>query len=229
MCVTPRKASTVSILKDNSGGMEVLIMRRHQDDRFLPDYYVFPGGALDNQDYDYEFPRSKRIHELKDFKDDSKKYYGYIICGIRETFEESGFLLAVDENGNYPCINTKESVEKFTLYRNLVFEKKISLRDMLIKENLAPAVDNFFYMNRWITPPLFPIRYDARFFAVTAPSDQKISHDGNELVDFQWMTPGEALEQYRKNKIKLVMPTIKTLEFLNKFRTSGEVTAHFQK
>ncbi len=225
MFVTPRKAATVSIIKENHGKMEVLLMRRHLNDRFLPDYYVFPGGGLDTQDYDYEFPEMDKSRHLKDFDGMSKDYYGHIICGIRETFEESGLLFAVDENGRYPQINTKESIEKFALYRKEVFEKKISFRDMLMKENLSPAADRFFYMKRWITPVLFPIRYDARFFAAVAPENQEISHDGDELVDFQWMKPEDALRSYSKGKIKLVMPTIKTLEFLNKFNTPDEVIA----
>ena len=228
MFVNPRKAATAAILKENSGKMEVLLMKRHLNDRFLPDYCVFPGGALDEQDYDYDFPASGRARELKDFEGSSKSYYGYIICAIRETFEESGLLLAIDKNGKYPIINTSESIKKFTEYRSLVFEKKISFRDMLIKEKLEPAVDSFFYMNRWITPPLFPIRYDTRFFTAIVPENQDISHDGNELVDFQWMPPLVALDKYRDGKIKLVMPTIKTLEFLGKFKTASEVIKHFQ-
>jgi len=229
MFVTPRKASTVSILKDSSGRMEVLLMKRHLKDRFLPDYCVFPGGAVDDQDYDYEFAESKRIHELKAFNGISRKYYGYILCGIRETFEESGLLFAIDDKGNYPLINTRASIEKFGLYRKEVFEKKISFREMLQKENLSPAVDNFFYADRWITPPLFPIRYDTRFFAAAAPNCQETSHDGDELVDFQWMTPGDALQNYKEGKIKLVIPTIKTLEFLKKFGKSGDVIEYLRK
>jgi 8-oxo-dGTP pyrophosphatase MutT (NUDIX family) len=229
MCVTPRKAATVALLKDNHDSMEVLLMRRHLDDRFLPDYCVFPGGALDRQDYDISFQMNTELRILKDFEGDSAKYYGFILCGIRETFEESGLLLAIDKNGNYPCINTMESVAKFSEYRNLVFEQKISFSDMLEKECLIPAVENFHYIKRWITPPLFPIRYDTRFFTAAAPIDQEISHDGNELVDFNWMTPGDALQKYRKNKIKLVMPTIKTLEYLTRFRSSTDVIADLQK
>ena len=226
MFTAPRKAATVALLKDIPDKMEVLLMRRHLEDRFLPDYYVFPGGALDIQDYDQKFPVSEKPHVLKDFKGDSGKYYGFIICGIRETFEESGLLLAVDKNGNYPLINTEESIKKFSDYRDFVFKQKISFHDMLIKENLAPAVENFHYISRWITPPLFPIRYDTRFFAAVAPAGQEISHDGNELVDFEWVTPGDALLKYKESKIKLVMPTIKTLELLNKFKSAGDLIAH---
>ncbi len=229
MFIKPRKAATVSIVKNNHGTIEVLLMLRHLEDRFLPDYHVFPGGAFDDQDYDFEFPENQSTNYLKDFDGNLKDYYGYILCGIRETFEESGLLFAVDRNGNYPQINNEKSIKKFALYRRDVFEKKISFRDMLMKENLLPAVDKFFYISRWITPVLFPIRYDARFFAAAAPENQEISHDGDELVDFQWMTPEDALQSYRTGKIKLVMPTIKTLEFLNRFKTTEDLIADLRK
>lgn len=229
MFVTPRKASTVSILRDISGKMEVLLMKRHLNDRFLPDYHVFPGGALDPQDYDFDFPENENITSLKDFDGNKKKYYGHVICGIRETFEESGLLFAVDNNGSYPEISTDDSLNKFSLYRKFVFEKHISFGDFLMRENLSPAINHFYYLNRWITPPLFPIRYDTRFFVSVMPENQKISHDGNELVDFEWLSPEDALQMYSDKIIKLVIPTIKTLEFLKKFKTSDEVTAFIQK
>ena len=49
----PRKAATVAVLKNNpskTDGFEVLLLKRHKQDRFLPSYYVFPGGAIDEQD-----------------------------------------------------------------------------------------------------------------------------------------------------------------------------------
>lgn len=203
-------------------------MKRHGKDRFLPDYYVFPGGALDEQDYEIVFPELINNHNLKDFKNNSKEYYAYIMCGIRETFEESGILFASDETGNYPFINNNESVEKFNHYRERVFTQKLLFKDMLAKERLSPAADNFFYISRWITPPLFHIRYDTRFFAAVMPENQETSHDGNELVDFDWIEPDEALNRYRDNRIKLVMPTIKTLEFLSRFHKAEDVITHLK-
>ncbi len=226
---TPRKASTISIVKNNSDKMEVLLMRRHLNDRFLPDYLVFPGGAVDQQDLDYRITGVKPALNLKDFDGSLDIYISFLICGIRETFEESGFLLAVDDEGNYPAISTEQSIKKFDAYRRDVFTKKISFGEMLKRENLSPAAGNCFYMNRWITPPFSNIRYDTRFFTAIAPENQEPSHDGDELVDLMWMTPAESLIDYRKDKIKLVMPTIKTLEFLSRFEQSEDVIKHFQE
>ena len=228
MFTSPRRAATVAILKNIGDTFEVLLMKRHGEDRFLPDYYVFPGGALDEQDYEIVFPELNNNHNLKDFKNNSKEYYANIMCGIRETFEESGILFALDETGNYPFINNNESLEKFNNYRKSVFELKLSFNDMLTKERLSPAADNIVYISRWITPPLFHIRYDTRFFAAVMPDNQETSHDGNELVDFDWIEPAEALKRYHNNSIKLVMPTIKTLEFLSRFHKAEDVITHLK-
>jgi len=203
-------------------------MRRHEGDLFLPGYYVFPGGALDEQDYGFEVHEDDRSGELKSFGDSPGSYYAHIMCGIRETFEEAGILFALDEKGNYPCINTAESTAKYSTYRKQVYENRISFMDMLKKENLFPAALNFFYMDRWITPSVFPIRYDARFFAAIYPACQEISHDNNELIEYRWYSPPDALKHYREGGIRLVMPTVSTLEFLSRFYSSEDVISFFR-
>ena len=46
----PRRASTLIILREALEGMETLLMRRGDGDRFMPAHYVFPGGAVDASD-----------------------------------------------------------------------------------------------------------------------------------------------------------------------------------
>ncbi|MCL1865062.1 MAG: NUDIX domain-containing protein [Spirochaetes bacterium] len=227
MFTTPREAATVSIIRDGENTIEVLLMKRHGNDRFLPNYHVFPGGAMDPQDYEYKFSCDKEIKHIEKFDCDYKKYYGFIMCAVRETFEESGILLAVDEDGNYPVINTKKIIKKFTDYRKLVFENSLSFKEMLMKEKLKPAINNLFYIDRHITPFISPIRYDTRFFAAILPDNQELSPDGDELISFEWITPLDGLLKYEDRKIKLVRPTIKTLEFLNEFGSSDELIAYF--
>ena len=229
MFATPKYAATAAIVRDGAHNIEVLLMKRHSEDKFLPNYHVFPGGAMELQDYDYEISSAKKFAHIKKFGGDYKRYYGFIMCAIRETFEESGILLAVDENGSYPSINTKDLIKRFTGYRKLVFENDLSFKEMLMKEKLTPAIDNIFYIDRHITPPISPIRYDTRFFVSIVPANQEISHDGNELTDFEWLTPAEALRKYKENKMKFVRPTIKTLEFLERFNSADKLKAYFDK
>jgi len=52
--VKPKDASTVILLRrrPNAGtnGIEVLMVLRHPGNRFVADAYVYPGGALDEED-----------------------------------------------------------------------------------------------------------------------------------------------------------------------------------
>ncbi|MCL2155314.1 MAG: NUDIX domain-containing protein [Leptospirales bacterium] len=228
MFVTPKEAATVAVIRDAANTIEVLLMKRHSADNFLPNYHVFPGGAMDPQDHEHEISSDRKIKSIEKFDGDHKKYYAFIMCAIRETFEESGILLAIDENGNYPVINTKELIKRFTDYRKLVFTNSLSFKEMLMKEKLIPAIDNLFYIDRHITPFISPIRYDTRFFAVIVPDKQEVSQDGDELVSYEWMTPLEGLLKYKEKKLKLVRPTIQTLEFLNRFSSAGEMVSFFK-
>ncbi len=230
MFAKPRKASTVAILKnmhDDENSFEVLLLKRHAKDRFLPSYFVFPGGAIDDQDNhdnssdDYSCGQS--CHGKEDREFDIKLY---AMGAIRETFEESGFLLARDRKGEFVSIVMDDDIKKYSEYRSMVYENRLSFREMLKLEKLEPAFDAIHYISRWITPVFSPIRYDTRFFAALAPEDQYIMHDGIELVETRWMTPAAALAGYKRKEIKMVTPTISTLKFFSSFKTGKEVVNH---
>jgi 8-oxo-dGTP pyrophosphatase MutT (NUDIX family) len=46
----PRQASTVLVLRGGEETLEVLLVQRHPDSRFMGGAWVFPGGALDEAD-----------------------------------------------------------------------------------------------------------------------------------------------------------------------------------
>jgi 8-oxo-dGTP pyrophosphatase MutT (NUDIX family) len=71
----PREAATVILLRDSSvdGSLEVLLLRRSENARFMPNVWVFPGGALDPED-------GAGLDGLK-------------VCALRELHEEAGLLL----------------------------------------------------------------------------------------------------------------------------------------
>lgn len=227
MFTKPRKAATIAIIQNQhikDKAFEVLLLKRHAQDRFLPSYYVFPGGAIDDQDLHIESLWADDDNET-DSRHDFNVYL-YKMGAIRETFEESGFLLARDSSGDFVRIQKDKEILKFTGYRKMVYENSISFYDMLKKEKLIPAFDAIHYLSRWITPVYSPIRYDTRFFAASAPDNQHIGHDGIELVETRWLTPSEALTRYRKNEIKMVMPTVSTLEFFSKFKSTADIIRH---
>jgi 8-oxo-dGTP pyrophosphatase MutT (NUDIX family) len=44
---TPRQSATVIVLRDGDDGLELLLVRRNPQQRFMGGYWVFPGGAVD--------------------------------------------------------------------------------------------------------------------------------------------------------------------------------------
>lgn len=67
------------------------------------------------------------------------------------------------------------------------------------------------YFANWITPRVFPIRFDTRFFFTTAPADAMATVDGDELIDHDWVPPSEALRREADREWDVSFPTRKIL------------------
>src|SRR4051794_33196699 len=72
--VRPRQAATVIVLRGGSGGLEVLLVQRNPQQRFMGGAWVFPGGAVDAD----EAGHGDLAHRL---------------AGVREVQEEVGVEL----------------------------------------------------------------------------------------------------------------------------------------
>jgi 8-oxo-dGTP pyrophosphatase MutT (NUDIX family) len=89
--------------------------------------------------------------------------------------------------------------------------------------------DSLIYFSNWITPAVFPIRFDTRFFLAVVDPDSEARVDGDELIDLAWVTPPVALEREASGEWEIAFPTRKTLELLASEPTvgalSGKLTA----
>ncbi len=217
MFTKPRKASTVMMLQKNQGDdFRVLMLLRHRDNPFVPGNYVFPGGALDENDYAPEW--SSCCSEISSFDSlegntsfsSKEEALPYFVAAVRETFEETGILMAERKNGE--SLMHKPPQEAFTeKNRKRVYNGDVSFLDFIRDEDLILSTSELIYHSRWITPRVFPIRYDAHFFVTLVPEDVTVKHDGYELVEHEWITPENALEKYRAGKMKMVLPTVESL------------------
>src|SRR5262252_202809 len=89
---TPRPASTILLLRDSQarGEIEVFMMVRHYEIDFNSGALVFPGGSVDKNDNEIiERPELYAGGEGLD-----AAALSFRIAAVRETFEESGILLA---------------------------------------------------------------------------------------------------------------------------------------
>ncbi len=77
--------------------------------------------------------------------------------------------------------------------------------------------------SRWITPEVVPVRFDTHFFVALAGPHTKPVPDGAEVTDAGWFVPRKALDSHAAGELKLVFPTIKTLETLLEHETAEAV------
>src|SRR5207237_8015180 len=89
--VAPRPASTILLLRDGAAGeIEVFMMVRHYEIDFNSGALVFPGGSVDKGDK--EIIANAALYSGGEGLDEVA--LSFRIAAIRETFEESGILLA---------------------------------------------------------------------------------------------------------------------------------------
>jgi 8-oxo-dGTP pyrophosphatase MutT (NUDIX family) len=70
---TPRQAATVILLRGGTAGLEVLLVKRNPEQRFMGGAWVFPGGAVDASEAE---------------EDEAHR-----VAGVREVREEAGIEL----------------------------------------------------------------------------------------------------------------------------------------
>ncbi|HET8800326.1 MAG TPA: MBL fold metallo-hydrolase [Marinobacter sp.] len=211
-----RPAATLVLARNTAEGIEVLLLQRTWDAVFMPGYFVFPGGAVDEQE------TRGRAHalgpgdaEVSQIMSVDEGGADYMLAAVRECFEEAGVLVAVDAqgnlvSGNHPVHGDRESV----------FHGEGSLAEVCAKHGLSIPLDRLAYLGHWVTPPGPPRRFDTRFFVTTAPEGQVASHDGVETIDHIWIRPEQALEDHRNGQRLLGLPTIRTLRVLSDFDTT---------
>ncbi len=232
-------AATVMLLRPSpeagAKDIEVLLVLRNQKSSFVPGYHVFPGGSLDLADYEpgieryiRGITRKQAAQTLPDMSE-PEKALGAWVAGIRETFEEVGMLIACKKDGTPVTIRSREESLRFSRYRQALIRKEIKFSQMLEAESLILPADSLYYFSHWITPEIFPLRYDVRFFVAPCPAEQTVICDGIELTDHIWLRPAIALKDYETGKIGMVLPQIMTLVELFHFKTIGEVIASVQE
>ena len=92
-----RNAATVMLLRPcPPEGVEVLMLRRTAAMKFAPGAYVFPGGSVDEADFCAEIGwHGPSPADFGARLGCSAELAGALVCAaVRETFEESGVLLA---------------------------------------------------------------------------------------------------------------------------------------
>jgi 8-oxo-dGTP pyrophosphatase MutT (NUDIX family) len=212
--VAPRPASTILLLRDSAttkSEVEVFMMVRHYEIDFNSGALVFPGGSVDKGDQ--EIIARPELYCGGEGLDASA--LSFRIAAIRETFEESGILLARARESR-TLVDARRAGEIEAVSRAALCEGKISFLRVLTDNGLLLALNELVAYAHWITPEGMPKRFDTWFFLAAAPPEQAGAHDGKESTDSIWLSPREALAGGESGRFKLPFPTTRNLIRLGK-------------
>ena len=208
--VTPRDAATVMLLRPAGPGLEVYMLRRKSSMAFAPGAFVFPGGSVDARDADLQIawagPDPAAWGEI--FEVGPELACALVCAAVRETFEESGVLLAGPSADSVVADTTGADWEED---RHALISRSLSLAEMLARRGLVLRSDLLRPWSRWITPVVEERRFDARFFAAALPHQQRTRDVGGEAAEVAWVRPDDAIAAGRRNEIVLWPPTAVTL------------------
>jgi 8-oxo-dGTP pyrophosphatase MutT (NUDIX family) len=219
----PRDAATIMLLRQ-APGVEAYLLRRTRALDFAPGACVFPGGSVDEGDADPAIGwAGPPAAEVADRLGTSPERARALVCAaIRETFEESGVLLAGSSSAALVGDSAALAQDRYAL-----LEGTASFGELLGRLGLMLRADLLIPWARWITPEAAPRRFDTWFFAASLPPGQTASltapaaqadraeqagQTGSGESDAGiWLRPAEALASARTGQITLVPPTAVTL------------------
>lgn len=176
-----RDAATIVLVRDTgSGSPSVLMGQRGASAAFMPNKFVFPGGAIDPDDSVIALAHPLASDEYRRLKHQPVTSTvlppeAMIAAAIRELWEEAGLMLGVPGAWEGPL---PEDWRRFA------------------DAGQRPSPRGLRYIFRAITPPGRTRRFDARFFladaaAIDADVDD-FSHACEELSHLHWIGLDEA-------------------------------------
>ncbi|MFI7135937.1 NUDIX hydrolase [Nonomuraea sp. NPDC050153] len=208
--VPTRDAATVVILRE---GPEAYLLRRKATMAFAAGAYVFPGGSVDVRDTDqavaWAGPSPAEWGAV--FHASEQVARGLVCAAVRETFEESGVLLAGPGPGSVVADTTGDDWESDRL---ALIDRSLGFADFLARRGLVLRSDLLKPWAHWITPEIEHRRFDTRFFVAVLPEGQRTRDVGGEADQVAWRRPAEAIELAHRGEIFLMPPTYQTLSEL---------------
>ena len=156
--VRPRDAASLIVLRRGRRGLACLMGRRREDARFLPGFFVFPGGAVEGADRVARPASRLGLAHLgaMGVGGNAAAATALATAAVRETWEETGVMIAAPGDvGAAPGATFDE----------------------MRRRGVAPALGRLVYLGRAITPARHSIRFHARFFLTL------VGHGRNGLRD----------------------------------------------
>ena len=152
----PRPSSSVVVVSPNN---QILLLQRVRQSSSFPSAHVFPGGNISEaHDGRVPPPEAPERHVDSDV---------YRMAAIRETFEESGILLAMDQSGE-TLLQVPEAEREEG--RKAIHSNTTSFPKWLNEKGGKPDVAGLTPFTRWVTPTNVPKRFTTQMYLYFLPT-----------------------------------------------------------
>jgi 8-oxo-dGTP pyrophosphatase MutT (NUDIX family) len=221
--VAPRPAATVALLRDGGRGLEAYVLRRTTTMAFAAGMHVFPGGSVDLRDAEHSpaWAGPDLAAWAATLGCDQPLARALVCAAVRETFEESGVLLA----GSPESVVPDTTSDDWERARQDLLDRAQSLAGLVESRELVVRSDLLRAWAHWITPEFEPRRFDTRFFVAAVPEGQRARDISGEADLAVWLPVAEAVEGFVSGRFPMLPPTIVTLRELAAYADVAEVLA----
>ncbi len=218
----PRDAATVVLLRPGDRGLEVYLLRRQTSMAFAAGMCVFPGGGVDRRDFDHAIswagpPPGDWAFRLGT---DEATARALVCAAVRETFEESGVLLAGESADSVVADTTGADWETD---RAALEGRELAFTDFLTRRGLVLRTDLLGVWDGWVTPVFEPRRYRTWFFVADLPEGQRTRDVSTESDAVTWLPALEAVSQVDGERLLMLPPTYLTCLEVGQYATPDDV------
>ena len=208
----PRDAATVVLLRrsaDPGSGPSIYLLRRQTSMAFAGGMCVFPGGGVDPRDFDSAVAWSGPTTTVwADQLQTSEEMARALVCAaVRETFEESGVLLAGLSATEVVADTTGDDWEAD---RRALEAKDLSFTAFLDRRGLVLRADLLGAWSAWCTPEFEPRRFRTWFFVAALPPGQRTRDVSSESSSVSWMSALGACDAVDAHELGMMPPTYLT-------------------
>ena len=132
---------------------------------------------------------------------------------------EKGTQVPPISEGRSPRDHRRSDVRAISTARTALVGGDADLATIATELGLTLRTDLLVPLSRWVTPPILPRRFDARFFAAALPTGARVTFEGEEVAGHAWMTPAAALAAMADDRLAMWIPTSGRVE--NAFTTGA--------
>lgn len=194
------------LVQEDDNRIEVLLLRRNAKLDFAGGNWVFPGGRIDQGDFDQmealggvSTVFAERLNRSEDTADFLSQHLARYLDEV--DFSERDYAASLMAAG----------------------------RETMEETALAMDASDLVDISHWIAPPLMKKRFTTWFFlgAIDFEASQQVEVDGGEIHEAKWLSAAAALTLAKQQKMNLLPPTLVTLNELAKFNNVASLRGYY--